>query len=212
MFIHTGKLRYWPDIEKRPVVINNPTHQQLIESLRYVPAGSVFICMSDSFISKLIGLYAFFINFFTFLFAGFRCNFSHAGLYFGNGTNMTIEAESKGVIIDNFKRMLDKKHRAKVFFYKDMSVLQFQKMKEYAYQQLGKPYDYAAFVKFIIKQIKQNQGADICTELVACALNYANIPNIKKDPSQIHPFEDEQYFEGDQGFNDGHRKVWEYGY
>ena len=211
MFKHTGVLRYWKSIDAQPTVINNPTHQQLMESLQVIPAGAVFICMSDSFVSTLIGLYALLKNFFTLLFSGFRVMFSHAGLYFGNGSNMTIEAEANGVVKDNFKRFLNNKHRVKVFFYKDMTVLQLQKMKEYAYQQLGKSYDYAAFAKFIIQQIQQNEAAHICTELVARDLNFAGIPDLDKDPAQIHPFEDEQYFEGDKGFRDGHRKLWEWG-
>jgi len=212
MIAHSGKLRIWKEFDKEPIEIQNPNEKILIESLKIIPPGAIFVSMSDNLISKLIGIWIFITNLFKVIFSGFRILFSHMGIYIGNGDNQTIEAREKGVKVYNFRDYLDEKNKFRLYVFKDMTISQLQKMKEFLYQQIGKPYDFQAFAKFVLRQLEQNKDAYICSELVAEALKVAKIPFLDKDTSQIHPFDAEQWLESSEAFEIGFRKLCEWGY
>jgi len=208
---HSNILKFWDYKSNTWYKCPEPTASNIKDAIKAIPPGAVFVSMSNSWISTLIGIWGLITHLYQAFLRGFKIMYSHTGLYFGSGSQETVEAFPHGVDIGNFKKYLDKSHKVQVWYNKNLTVDQLLSLKEFAYQQLGKAYDYKAFADFIF-DLKEDENAFICTELVTAAMHSCKAPFLTADPAAIQPYDLVEYFENISSYQSGWRKVLEWGY
>ena len=138
-----------------------------MDKLKDVPPGAIIQVWGLSLFSRLIRWYQKWNT-------GISDLPTHCAIYIGSGKGLVIEAGTK-VKIGKISKYFDSKHKVSYLVYKPMTTEQLQVVKSNAYSSLGKPYDWAAIISFIFKNIKENKYANYCSELVARCYKWAGI-------------------------------------
>ena len=209
---HSGDLKYLEDEKWKR--IKDPSLIDKCDVLKLVPPGSVFVTMSDEWVSYLIGIFGMLMYFPKALKSGFRVCFSHVGFYLGSGENLVIDANAKGVTKNHLDKLLEDNHKLKVYRNKNLTVEQLQLLKDWCYSKLGKKYDWRAFANFIFNYIGEEKDAYICTEFVLNGLKDVELPYDKswKKLSNVHPIEFVNFFESNYGEKEGWDLILSWGY
>ena len=183
--------------------IYKPTKDEIKEAVLSIPPGALFITAGPMFIAKLIGWWGLIkVGFRAIIKYGIKIPVSHAGIYFGNGKNATIESTGVGVIEGNFMDYLYDDHKLAVWYNKNLTIDNLQNSMQWAYSQLGKRYDVKAFLAFILKDLGEDKDAYICSELATEIVRKQNVPFVWGEASKIHPVDIVEYIKSD-GTKDG---------
>ena len=91
---------------------------------------------------------------------------NHTALYLGNTKNIIIHAAGLDVHKSRLQVYLNKRHRVRIYHKPDLTVSRLQLIKEYLFSRLGKFYDWAGIVSFLLPFIKEWPNADYCVEVV----------------------------------------------
>ena len=130
--------------------------------LRQIPAGSIVSCKSKGF-----SLFGFLQLWWARIKEGVAGCATHTALYVGGGKNYIIEAAASGVRKHKLTAYVGKeRYQVDVFFKPDLTVLQVEKIKSYAYSKLGRRYDFMGVMRFLFRRLPQSPHRFFCSELV----------------------------------------------
>lgn len=192
---------------------------QRIGYLTNIPAGAIFVSNAQYPLSKFIGFWGMIRYFKWALKNGFRVWCSHAGVCLGYpGTDGSdkygiIEAQGLGVRYADIHQHLNDNAGLAVFYNKNVTQDQVVKMRRWCYWQIGKPYDFNAFLYFLIGCLKEKKDAYICSELAVLACDELGVECLPgRERAKVHPTELYRYLDSGKGFNAGWRLCYEWNF
>ncbi len=123
---------------------------------------------------------------------------SHTAIYVGGGERKIIESLIDGVKVKKLDKYFHGKYTIFVRRINNLKVEQAEKMKEYAYSRVNKPYDFIQFITlgfyFIMVKlgirnktnvIADDDKKDICSELFNDAASHAGIRLFRTKPHSV---------------------------
>ena len=109
--------------------------------------------------------------------------YSHVGLLFSDDKIVDTTLR-KGVSEKTLEHYLTRYKNVKIC---EVPNVDEAKVKEFAYSQIGKKYDWTAIVGFVARRDWTKEDNWFCSELVAVALHKGGVTVIRKEASRVTP-------------------------
>lgn len=131
------------------------------EFLLEIPPASVISCKRKSF--SLFGLVQLW---WARVKEGVAGCATHTALYVGGGHNYIIEATVRGVRKTKLKKYVgNKNYQVDIFAKKNLTVVQAEQIKAFAYSKIGKGYDFRGILRFVFRRLPDNPNRFHCAEV-----------------------------------------------
>jgi len=190
--------------------VDNPTANQIHDSILGLPPAAVILTERNQWLSKLIGWLSILRNPMILLHSGLKCLYSHTGVFLGSyeipshDDDMIVEALPSGVNKGHLKDLIASDTRVEVWFNKDLFPGTDIDMRLKLLSMVGKKYDWSKLLSFVVP-IHQDPNAYICSEVVIDLYRLTGlIPHILEIST---PADLADLFNSNEGFELGWRKI-----